>query len=220
MREGTLVKADQESEVSVVSEDRRLPISDWSTFLALGYRQEQIVIIPKSTIDIVAGPRGPLITPTLIAQCVHPSSCVMNCGSSTQGGGTGEEIPTVPDGMLLFRYDGPIVGAIQFRGMWNPPGPAFYDWTPSTFAFCADASFDDARLECVLDMPSGTENFLFTVQLSDGRWWGDVSCTSDGGCGATVGSVTLFNSVGAVPYDLVPNDASAFYMNGFVSVIP
>jgi hypothetical protein len=240
LRDGTLVKADTESEVSVVSDGRRLPLFDWSTFLALGYRQERIAVVPKDTLDLVAGPRGPMITSDLVAYCGHPSSCVDDCPSPTPGGGgtggdgaggsgsedagtgTETETPTVvPAGKVLFRYDGPVVpGSNQLQGMWDPPGPAFYDWVPSTFATCPDTQPGDGRLECLLDMPSGTVNVLFTVRLPDGRWWGDMSTDPNGGNGSTIGTVTLTGPGGEIPYVLVSNGSGDAYMNGSVPLIP
>ncbi|MFA5936002.1 MAG: hypothetical protein WC787_04080 [Patescibacteria group bacterium] len=221
LRDGTLVKAEGQSEVSVVSEERRLPIANWSTFLALGYDAEDIVTIPVDTIDLVAGPRGPLITSELVGLCAHPSTCVDNCPPPGNGGGTGEEVSDVPIGKVRFRYDGPALpGLNQFRGMWDPPGAPLYDWVPATFATCPDTVPDDGSLECFLDAPSGTTNLLFTIQLPDGRWWGDMSCNPSGGCGFTIGNVTLEGPEGTISYDLVPNGSGAPYMNGSVAVIP
>jgi len=221
-RDGSLIKADGQSEVAVVSGERRLPIADWSTFLALGYRSENIVTVPSDTIDLVAGPRGPLVTTELAGYCVHPSACVVDCPPPGQGGGTGEEIPSdVPPGKIRFRYDGPVLSGLhEFQGMWDPPGEAFYDWTPATSALCPDLTSGDGSLECLLDMPSGTVNFLFTVKLPDGRWWGDLTCTPTGGCGSPVGQVTLEGPSGSVAYDLVSNGSGPDYRNGFVAVLP
>lgn len=232
MRPGSLVKASGESEVAVVVEDRRLPIFDWPTFLALGYRADEIVTIPKGSIDVVAGPRGPLMTSELIAQCLHPSSCVVNCPPPTQGGGTGEDPPDdtppentppengVPAGKVHFQYTGPVSGAYQLQGMWDPPGVAFYDWVPSTFALCPDTNPSDMGFDCLLDMPSGTVNVLFTVKLPDGRWWGDESCAPTGGCGATIGTVTLTGPSGVIAYQMQPNNSGPPYYNGFVPLVP
>lgn len=251
MREGTLVKSDAASEVSVVSDGRRLPIFDWSTFLALGYRQERIVTVPASTIDLVAGPRGPLVTSDLAAYCAYPSSCVHDCppvtpggggvggndgaggndgvggttttsgGSGTGGSSGGENPADVPVGKVRFRYDGPVLsGTNQFQGMWDPPGSAFHDWVPSTFALCPDTNPGDGALECLLDMPSGTASFTFTVLLPDGRWWGDMSNDPQGGHGQTIGTVTLTGPGGDIPYQLMSNGAGAAYKNGYVPLVP
>jgi hypothetical protein len=221
-RDGALVKAQGESEVAVVSEGRRLPIADWPTFLALGYRPEHIVTVPSDTIDLVAGPRGLLITSELAGYCVHPSACVVDCPPSGQGGGTGEEIPSdIPPGKIRFRYDGPVLpGSNEFQGMWDPPGDSFYDWTPATSALCPDLVPGDGSFECFLDIPSGSMNFLFTVKLPDERWWGDLTCTPTGGCGSPIGQVTLEGPSGSVAYELVSNGSGLDYRNGFVAVLP
>jgi hypothetical protein len=230
LRDGSLVKTEAGSEVSVVSEGRRLPIFDWPTFLALGYRSEDIITLPEDTIDLVAGPRGPLITPDLIGYCVHPSACVDNCPPLSGGGGTGEDPPDdppedppsdIPVGKVRFRYQGEALpGLHQFQGMWDPPGAAFYDWTPDTFVLCPDNTADDGRLECLIDAPGGTTDFLFTVRLPDGRWWGDLTCTSTGGCGMTIGTVTLEGPNGPIAYELLSNGSGPDYRNGFVAMIP
>ncbi|MFH1077956.1 MAG: M23 family metallopeptidase [Patescibacteria group bacterium] len=266
MRDGSLVKSDASNEVSVVAAGRRLPIYDWATFLALGYREERIVVIPESVIDLVAGPRGPIITPDLIHVCMHPSSCIDDCPTPTPGGGgvgggdaggnipvpdggqggsgtttshgghggsasTGDggcggdavDIPVtdVPIGKVRFRYDGPILSGLNaFQGMWNPPGPAFYDWIPSTFALCPDTVSGDGILECLLDAPSGTVGLLFTVHLPDGRWWGDMSYDPTGGHGSTIGTVTLTGPGGDIPYAMVSNGTGPLYKNGSVQAIP
>lgn len=62
LRDGALVKGRGMSEVSVVSRGMRLPLADWSIFLGLGYREERIFEIDPSTLEVVAGPRGPVIT--------------------------------------------------------------------------------------------------------------------------------------------------------------
>jgi hypothetical protein len=69
MRDGSLVKARGVSEVSVVSDGRRLPFYNWQTFLAMGYKPESIVEIDLSVIDQVAFARGPILGPERIASC-------------------------------------------------------------------------------------------------------------------------------------------------------
>lgn len=255
-RDGSLVKASGQSEIAVVSEGRRLPIADWPTFLALGYHSEQIVTVPADTIDLVAGPRGALITKELIGYCAHPTTCIDNCGTPGSGGGegdggaggaggasstsvtvsssvastsvsatasssTGSGMTDVPLGKLRFRYDGPVMaGQNQFQGMWDPPGPDFHDWSPTTSALCPDSIPGDGSLECLLDAPSGTTNLLFTVHLPNGQWWGDMSNDPMGGHGSTIGTVSLEGPYGSVPYVLVSNGSGPSYMNGQVSLVP
>jgi hypothetical protein len=123
--------------------------------------------------------------------------------------------------MIRFRYDGPALpGMDQLQGMWDPPGSAFYDWIPSTSALCPDTHPGDGVLECLLDMPSGTVDFTFTVLLPDGSWWGDMSDDPKGGHGNTIGTIVLTGPGGEVPYALVTNGSGTKYMNGFVPVIP
>jgi hypothetical protein len=249
MRDGTLVKTPTDSEVSVVSEGVRLPIVDWSTFLSMGYVQEQIVIVPQETIDAVAGPRGTLITSESLEVCAHPSICVVDCdpgtpggglgeggsggsdvgssggsgaGASTDGGSGGEGGSTgVPYGKVLFQFsDSPLSGVNEFQAMWDPPGPMFYDWVPSTFALCPDTQPNDGKLECLLDMPSGTLSFLFQVKLPDASWWGDMSYDPQGGKGNTNGTVTLTGPNGNIPYVMITNGTGPLYMNGLVSLVP
>ncbi|HEU0051182.1 MAG TPA: hypothetical protein VFQ60_03960, partial [Patescibacteria group bacterium] len=69
MRPGSLVKARGETEVAVVSEGQRLPIQNWTLFLALGYEAPRIVELDPQRIDELAFPRGPVISSTVIQAC-------------------------------------------------------------------------------------------------------------------------------------------------------
>ncbi|MFH2231908.1 MAG: hypothetical protein ABII13_01905 [Patescibacteria group bacterium] len=111
-------------------------------------------------------------------------------------------------------------GTIEFQGMWDPPGPIFYDWVPSTFAQCKDKEPGDGKLQCLLDMPSGTTKFLFTLHLPDGSWWGDMSFDPQGGKGSTIGTVILTGPNGNISYIMLPNGSGPMYMNGYVSIVP
>lgn len=71
LRDGALLKGRGMSEVSVVSRGMRLPISDWSIFLGLGYREENIFEIDPSTLDAVGGSRGPVITLDRARTCLY-----------------------------------------------------------------------------------------------------------------------------------------------------
>ena len=90
LRPGTLVKADESSEVSAVTmQGTRIPIVSDDVFEALGFRWERVVSIPGSVIDQVAGPRAlPMIDLASIKSCAVPSACPAggNCG----GGGTSD----------------------------------------------------------------------------------------------------------------------------------
>ncbi len=92
LRDGVLVKARGSSEVAVVSDGRRLPIFDWSTFLSLGYKSQTIVEIDPLTMDDVAYPRGPVITSDIIGTCSHPNVCLQGNCDGGMGGGTGEPL--------------------------------------------------------------------------------------------------------------------------------
>ncbi len=236
LRPGTLVKADEEAEVAIITaEQTRRPIISGEAFEEAGFQWEHVVSIPASVLTAVAGPRENVMIdlPSLHACAVLPD-CPgggANCG----GGGVPDDSENppegsdndpnqeslVPVGKVRFQYEGqPVAGMNQFQGMWDPPGESFYDWVPSTFALCQDALSDDGKLDCLLDMPSGSVNFLFTVQLPDGRWWGDESCAATGGCGQTIGTVTLTGPNGSIPFQLVSNGQGSEYKNGFVSMVP
>ncbi len=88
IRDGTPVKGFGASEVSIVSDGRRLPVFDWSTFVALGYQAERILEIDPLTLDAVAFPRGPMITPEIASYCHYPSNCLGDdCFPGLGGGG-------------------------------------------------------------------------------------------------------------------------------------
>jgi hypothetical protein len=89
LRPGTLVKAEEQTEVAVVSAAQtRQPIASGDVFLALGYRWEDIISIPQSVLSEVAGPReSTLVDAGSIHACVVPSGCT-SCG----GGGVADEI--------------------------------------------------------------------------------------------------------------------------------
>ncbi len=233
MRDGSLVKSDDASEVSAVSSGTRLPIFNWETFLQMGYSANNVVVLPKSTIEQVAGPRGSVIMLSDLSVCGQSVGGGLGEGGGGVGGegpGTGGEggagagtgVTTgVPTGKVLFQYSGSALqGVSAFQAMWDPPGPAFYDWVPSTFALCPDTVPGDGKLECMLDMPSGTKNFLFQINLPDGSWWGDMSYDPQGGQGSTIGTVTLTGPYGNVPYVMVTNGTGPMYMNGLAANVP
>lgn len=226
VRDGTLVKSDDASEVSAVSSGMRLPIFNWETFLQMGYSANNVVVLPKETIEQVAGPRGSVIKPGNLSVCGEFGGGGLGEGGSGGGGdggaGAGTGVTTgVPTGKVLFQYSGPVIqGVNDFQAMWDPPGPAFYDWVPSTFALCPDTVHGDGKLECMLDMPSGTKNFLFQVNLPDGSWWGDMSYDPQGGQGNTIGTVTLTGPNGNVSYVMVTNGTGPMYMNGLAANVP
>ncbi|MBI4139102.1 M23 family metallopeptidase [Candidatus Uhrbacteria bacterium] len=227
MRDGSLVKGDAASDVYAVSEGARLPIHDWDTFLALGYAQGNIYVVPQDTVGAVAGPKGSAILPDDLAACLHPTpgnsgGGLGEGGSDGAGGSTGSGSGAgIPKGKVLFQYNGPVLpGLNEFQAMWYPPNAPVVDWVPSTFALCPDLVPGDGQLECLLDMPSGTEDFLFQVHLPDGSWWGDMSYDPQGGQGDTIGTVTLTGPAGNIPYVMVSNGTGPLYMNGWVATVP
>ncbi len=93
IRDGTLVQARGASEVSVVSEGRRLPFQNWETFVAMGYDSADIVELDPSAIDEAAYPRGAMITPDLARLCRVPSCSGSSCAGAGMSGGGGVEDP-------------------------------------------------------------------------------------------------------------------------------
>lgn len=95
LRPGSLVKAEDASEVAIVTaEQRRLPIVSGTVFEHAGFRWEHVVSLPASVLDAVAGTRmdRPFTVEDLQA-CVVQASCPggeMRCGG---GGGVTECIP-------------------------------------------------------------------------------------------------------------------------------
>jgi hypothetical protein len=69
LRDGSIVRATGRSDVYVVSEGRRRPVFDWSTFLALGYDEAWIIEVDSSVLDVLAGPLGELIRPEDLRRC-------------------------------------------------------------------------------------------------------------------------------------------------------
>ena len=88
LRDGSLVKAREASDVFVVAGGRRYPIADWSILLALGYGTFPIYEVDADALHAVAGPTGSLITTDTIRACAHPSPCLTGrCDAGTRGGG-------------------------------------------------------------------------------------------------------------------------------------
>lgn len=106
LRAGTLVKGRGLMEVAAVSNERRLPILDWSTFLALGYQADRIVEVDPAVLAEVAYPRGPLITPEIATYCAHPKLCLHGeCKDAGTGGGGIETDANTPPDMSLPSPD-------------------------------------------------------------------------------------------------------------------
>jgi hypothetical protein len=80
LRPGTLVKADESSEVTLVTpQSERLPIATGEVFEALGYDWKKIVSLPAVVLDQVAGQRSPkLVDFDSIHHCLTPPPCPDN----------------------------------------------------------------------------------------------------------------------------------------------
>jgi|GEM_PF-1329118 len=94
LRPGTLVKADEESEVAIVTmKQTRLPIATGDVFEALGFVWERVVSVPKEVLINVAGPReSTLVTWDGIHKCALPTPCPK--GDTCGGGGISDaEVP-------------------------------------------------------------------------------------------------------------------------------
>lgn len=97
LRPGSLVKAVEASEVSIVTPwQTRRPIATGEVFEKLGYAWERVVAIPADVLDAVAGPReSTLIDWDSIFDCALPAPCPSdgNCG----GGADPEDYPGEED---------------------------------------------------------------------------------------------------------------------------
>ncbi len=107
LREGSLVKATGRSDVYVVSEGRRRPIFDWSTFVALGYDETWIIEVDSSVLDVLAGSLGEVIRPEDLARCVHaPRSMeAMDAGVVSMDVGSVRDVPGGVDAVVDATID-------------------------------------------------------------------------------------------------------------------
>lgn len=98
LRPGTLVKAEEESEVAIVTmKQTRLPIASGEVFEALGFGWERVVPLPKEVLTSVAGPReSGVVTWESIHKCALPTPCP---AGETCGGGGGVDAG-VPDALV------------------------------------------------------------------------------------------------------------------------
>lgn len=229
LRDSSLVKARGESEVSVVSEGKRLPIFDWPTFLALGYKPERIIEVDPEIIEATSGQSGEVITQEQVRLCHFPMTCLDDCNHGLGGGGVDDVIQdagspetTLPEDEptdvypLHLRYVGDVIGAHTMSAWWLNPDGTTRAW--DVVMECADIDISDTLLECDLPVPSGSSNFEFQVTRPDGRFWGDHACDS-GGCGNPLGSLTLTKG-GDIPYMFQPNSAGPPYYNGYLASVP
>ncbi len=118
-----------------------------------------------------------------------------------------------------FSYSGPATsGSIILNAWWQPPNAEPRVW--AQVAPCTDTVPGDGLLACDFTVPSGTAPLEFQVNLPDGRFWGDESCYPTGGCGATIGSLSVSGPGGPFTVKLVPNNSSNQpYYNGHIDKI-
>jgi len=125
--------------------------------------------------------------------------------------------PVPPAAPIMLVYQGPVTGEIVLMAWWTNPDGSVRGW--DAVAECADANPNDAVLECELPVPSGSRTFEFQINLPDGSYWGDHSCTS-GGCDAPVGTLTLTLNGADIAYTFTPNPSGAPYYNGYLALVP
>jgi hypothetical protein len=119
---------------------------------------------------------------------------------------------------LHLSYRGPASpGFIQLWGWWQPPNGPPRTW--GQIADCADTTPGDGALDCSFWVPSGSAPFEFQVHLPDGHFWGDESCQR-GGCGSTLGTLTIFGPNGQLGVSMVPNNQGMPYYNGHIANVP
>jgi hypothetical protein len=219
LRPGALVKADEQSEVAIVTQQQtRLPIASADVFESLGFAWEHVYSIPLQVLDQVAGPReSTLLDDAAIRSCAMPPSC------PTQGacGGGGPDMSDAGSAMtqLHLVYHGPASpGFVTLSAWWRLPNTTTRTW--GLVPDCVDTSSGDGVLDCVFSVASGSAPFEFQVTLPDGRFWGDESCSAQGGCNSTMGSLTLSGPGGSLVVTLVANGQGPQYFNGHVAVIP
>ncbi|MCC7357804.1 M23 family metallopeptidase [Candidatus Uhrbacteria bacterium] len=114
LRPGSLVKADNASEVCIVRPDgKRQPIASADVFEALGYVWEQVYSIPAEVLEVTAGERLPQsITWQNIHTCAVPTTCTggKNCG----GGADPCSLLSCPQGSTCsLNADGKASCSIQ-----------------------------------------------------------------------------------------------------------
>ncbi len=141
------------------------------------------------------------------------------CQAKPDAGTTDADQPA-PDGMtmLRFAYTGPATpGAIKLNAWWQRPDKSVRAWGQVTD--CADAVPGDGKLECQFTVESGSSPLEFQIDLPNGQFWGDQSCWN-GGCGSTVGSLTVSGPGGGLAFVLVPNQYGPPYYNGRIETVP
>ncbi len=138
-----------------------------------------------------------------------------NSGGST---GSGGHYP-VGSVQIHLHYSGPVIpGLTVLQAWWQPMNGAPRTW--GTVTECVDTQPGDGMLDCIFHVPHGTTSFVFQIDLPNGRFWGDESCTT-GGCGSTVGTVSLKADGSDLSVDMVPNNTKGQpYYNARVNSFP
>jgi hypothetical protein len=173
MRDGTVVKAMGSSEVSVVSDGRRLPILDWQTFLAFGYRDDRIVELDPTTIEAVAYGRGPTLTGDLAAYCAHPSACLVGaCDAGMSGGGTGDPVDATV-GSVDVAFPTLLTDAAV---AWEAPDASIP--MADAVAMSPDAGVHGTRYEFRI-APEAGWSASAPYRLRN-HWWTPQTCTNTG----------------------------------------
>ncbi len=128
--------------------------------------------------------------------------------------------PGVDGAVVQFVYTGPVApGMIHLEAWWQSPNAAAQPW--GTVAGCVDGQAGDGVLDCSFVLPPGTSPFEFQIVLPDGRFWGDLSCSLQGGCGATVGTLSVNGPNGNLAVSMVANNPNNQpYFNGHIETIP
>ncbi|MFZ2803803.1 MAG: M23 family metallopeptidase [Patescibacteria group bacterium] len=117
-------------------------------------------------------------------------------------------------------YQGPASpGSIVLNAWWQAPQSAPRMW--GAVPDCTDTTPGDGILDCTFNLLSGTAPFEFQINLPNGQFWGDEACDAIGGCGSTVGTLTITGPDGSFNVGMVANNQSGQpYFNGHIPVIP
>ena len=120
---------------------------------------------------------------------------------------------------LHLIYTGPVLqGMTQLFAWWQPPQALPREW--GLVVECQDLLAGDGVLDCTFSVPAGTSPLEFQVNLPNGGFWGDESCSPMGGCGSPVGTVTLLGPKGQLMITMKQNNKDGLpYFNGRVESV-
>ncbi len=149
--------------------------------------------------------------------CMSDPSCVQ--GSDPDAGPSAVDAGATTDATIHLSYTGPFsFGPIVLQGWWQPPNAPPHSWGAVTA--CVDSASDDGNLDCTFSLPHETSSFEFQLDLPNGNYWGNESC-SNGGCGTPIGTVMLTADGSPLTVSMVPNNTDGNpYFNGYVDLIP